>query len=268
MQKIGNTTLNGITFYISENVEDNYRGGGILLKVKNNREESIPISFDGSRYISVSKGVLFLKDTNPLDAKLSSFDTTIPSNSFMDIILFFFETNSKSNIKDGDRIEIHIENLCDLNIIRDNGQWTLVDFIDVIQAQQEKESRISNLNEEINTRIEHFEALEEKVGISIKNINVNIEDERKIKIYYEMLSSSPSGPSCSFSIEAAVYDKQNKIIGHNSIFENGENFLGFEVSSFSVSLDSNIDKIGRIVIYPNIIFSRKKKETTGNLFNQ
>ena len=128
-------------------------------------------------------------------------------------------------------------------MLRNDDQW-------FVQECNEK----LKLEEFINSCIEHFEVIEEKIGISLQNMSASITDDNSIKLYCEVLPLTESGPACSFAIETAVYNKSNKVIGFSNIRREKSDFLGFEIFSFgNVGLSANVDEIGKIVFYPTKI---------------
>jgi hypothetical protein len=231
MQNLKDFDSSGIALDI---VEDHNRN--IILRIFNNSNANIHTALEGSRYISIINGILSLDDTNPIDMEYSSIGQTILPKSFMNVQMSFKITK----IMDSDRIELHLNNVADLILKRNNGTWFVVENNDK-----------KHLSESLDSKIEHLDALEEKFGISLQNLTVNILDQNSIKPYCEVLSTSNKGPVFSFSIEVGIYNKTNKIIGFTSLSKSKEDFLGFEIFSFSkINLEVPIEEIGKIIFYP------------------
>lgn len=231
MQNLKDFDSSGIALDI---VEDHNRN--IILRIFNNSNVNIHTALGGSRYISIINGILSLEGTHPVDMEFSSIGQTILPKSFMNVQMSFKITK----IMDNDRMELHLNNVADLILKRNNGTWFVVENNDK-----------NHLSESLDSKIEHLDALEEKFGISLQNLTVNILDQNSIKPYCEVLSTSNKGPVFSFSIDVGIYNKTNKIIGFTSLSKNKEDFLGFEIFSFStINLEVPVAEIGKIIFYP------------------
>ena len=213
---------------------------GIVLHIENMGKD-IVTAVEGTRYVSVKYGILTLYDAFPLDMKDNSLGQKILSFSFINVGLAFGTADSKMVFQDQDRIDLHLLNIADIILVRDRGKW-------YVQECNEK----YKLEEYLNSRIEHFEVLEDKVGILIQNMSVAIEDDKNLKLNCEVLSSSEKGLLCDISLNVAAYDKNNKIIGFTNDFIYQSDFIGFQIVHFSYfTIDTSIYEINRIVFYPN-----------------
>ena len=229
MEELKFFRINGISLSVIQENSD-----GVVLRIYS-AEKKITTSLEGTRYVSYEKGVLELYDIEPSHMKYASMGETILADSFIDVTMNFQRLTS---VNDKDRINLQLKNIANVIIQRDNGAWYIVEY-----------STEESLEDYINQRIEHFEAIEEKIGISLQNCSVKISDGKYIHPYCEVLSLS-SKEIPDFAIEVAIYDKQNRIIGFSHIDRDGEDFLGFEVFSFNVDIDCPISNIGRVVFYP------------------
>lgn len=230
MQTLKDTQIGNVSFDIFEN------SNNIILRIINNGKP-IKTNIDGSRYISVKRGILKLDRCLPFEMSLDS-GYVISENSFLDTELDF----QLKNIYNGDRIELKILNIADFTLIRQNSTWLVLE-------EHDKES----IKIELDSRIEHYEAIEEKIGLTLQNFSVIVVDENKISLFCEVLSDI-KGPKYSFAIEIAIYNKNNKIVTYGRIEKDKEDFLGFEVFSFrEKSLPISIYEIGKIAFYPTKI---------------
>lgn len=229
MQEFKEINIGGVSFDIFENKNN------IILRIINNGKD-IKTSVCGSRYISTKKGILLLERCYPFDMNYSD-GIIILENSFLDTELDFQLENG--NISNGDRLELKISNIADLMLLRQNNSWF------VLEEHSKEKTKI-----ELDSKIEHYEAVEEKIGISLQNFSVNIINNNTIRLFCEVFSDT-KGPKCSFAVEVAIYDKNSKIVSFSNIKKIKEDFLGFEVFSFSnMSLPISIYEIGKIIFYP------------------
>lgn len=106
----------------------------------------------------------------------------------------------------------------------------------------------STYKRDLKSKIEHFEAIEEQFGITLQNFSVKVEDENSLDLFCEVLALDGKVEKSDFTIEAAIYDSNNDIIYHSSISSN--DFKGFEVYHWTISLDITVDEISKIRIYP------------------
>lgn len=229
MQEFKEINIGGISFDIFENKNN------ITLRIIN-KGKPIQTEIGESRYISTKRGILLLDSCNPFEMKYSGI--LISENSFLDTELDF----QQGNISNGDRLELKVSNITDLILVRQNNSWL------VLEEHSKERIKI-----ELDSKIEHYEAIEEKIGLSLQNFSVNVIDNNTISLFCEVFSDS-KGPKNSFAIEVAVYDKNCKIVSYSNIIKNKEDFLGFEVFSFrEMSLPIPIYEIGKIVFYPTVL---------------
>ena len=86
---------------------------------------------------------------------------------------------------DGDRIELDINEgkFASLRLIRERGQWWIVES-----------TERSTYNRELKSKIEHFESIEEQFGITLQNFSVKVEDENSLKLFCEVLALNGEVP--------------------------------------------------------------------------
>lgn len=206
----------------------------LLMRIQNKRNNSFFINLSGSRYISQKYGILELYQCKPGYLHFDDEKMELISNSFVDFKLDF-ELLEKIN---GDRMELRL-----------NGKLILLELDDenwcVLELPKEKKKNNKNF------MIEHFESLEEKVGIVLQNFSVRVNKKgTELRPFCEVLPYG-DGPYFDFAVEVVAYNKDNEIINFSRIQRNKEDFLGFEVFCFSTMyLDENVSNVDRIVFYP------------------
>lgn len=229
MQSVNEFKIADISFDIAENKNS------IIIRFLNSGPKKVHTALSDSRYISISAGVLHMLKVLPVKLEYSTMGEDIPENSFLNVEISF----GIKKIQDGDRLELRAQNIADVTFIREEGKWYVYHY----NSKRELEDRL-------NSSIEHFETIEEKFGITLQNFSISIVDENEIKMYCEVMSLSENAPYSSFSVEVATYDKSNKIVSHNSIHKAKSDFMGFEVFAFTNILPISVSEIGKIVFYP------------------
>ena len=228
MELLKDKIINGISFEI---IREEYREGysspfRLLLRVTNfnDHKKNIKVKLD---YISKEYGL----------KKVWAPQEFIPDNTFFD---FEFSYEEITHSCDGDRIELEINEgkFATLRLIRERGRWWIVE-------SKERSTYKRNLK----NKIEHFEAIEEKFGITLQNFSVKVEDENSLDLYCEVLALNGKVEKSDFTIEAAIYDSDNDIVFHTSL--SSRDFTGFEIYHFGkIYLDITVDEISKIRIYP------------------
>lgn len=229
MELLKDKLFNGISFEI---IREEYREGyyspfWLFLRVTNftDHKKRINVSIN---YISVKHGL-----------KKFGQEEFIPDNSFVDLEFLY---NDITAACDGDRIEMEINKgqFASLRLIRERGNWMVVES-----------TERSTYNRELKSKIEHFESIEEQFGITLQNFSVKVEDENSLKLFCEVLASNGEIPENDFTINIAIYDNNNDIVYTNSESKYAEEFKGFEVLTFDyIKLDITVDEISKIRIYP------------------
>ena len=229
MNLLKDKKINGITFEI---IREEFREGyscpfWLFLRVTNftDLKKKIDIHLN---YISSKHGL-----------KKSWQQEFIPNNSFVDL-RFLFDDITKAY--DGDRIEMVVNEgkFATLRLIREKGQWSIVESIER-----------NAYNGKLKSKIEHFEAIDEQFGITLQNFSVKVEDENSLNLFCEVLALNGEVPQKGFNVEAAIYDSENSIVFQTSLSKYDGEFKGFEVFNFgTIRLDIPVDEISKIRIYP------------------
>lgn len=228
MELLKEKLINGISFEV---IREEYRKGysspfRLFLRVTNfnDHKKKIKAKLD---YISKEYGL----------KKVWAPQEFIPDNTFFD---FEFSYEEITHSCDGDRIELEINEgkFATLRLIRERGQWWIVE-------SKERSTYKRNLK----NKIEHFEAIEEQFGITLQNFSVKVEDENSLDLYCEVLALNGKVEKSDFTIEVAIYDSDNDIVYHTSL--SSSDFTGFEIYHFGkIYLDITVDEISKIRIYP------------------
>ena len=229
MELLKDKSFKGISFEI---IKEEFREGyscpfGLFLRVTNftDHKKNIDVRMN---YISIKYGL-----------KKSWEQELIPDNSFVDLKFLYDDITA---VYEGDRIEMEINKgkFASLRLIRERGNWMVVESIER-----------STYNRELKNRIEHFEAIDEQFGITLQNFSVKVEDENSLKLFCEVLALNGEVPQEGFNVEVAIYDSDNSIIYQTSLRKYDGDFKGFEVFNFgTISLDIPVNEISKIRFYP------------------
>lgn len=233
MNLLKNKLFNGVSFEI---LKEEYREGysnpfTLQLRISNFNDKKKKIGVK-MKYISIEYG---LKDGSLWD--FGNNERFLEDNSFVDVDVSFADIRKA---KDGDRIEMLVNEgkFATLRLIREKGQWSIVESIER-----------NTYSRQLKSKIEHFEAIEEQFGITLQNFSVKVEDEKSLDLYCEVLALDGKVEKSDFTIEAAIYDSENEIVYHTSL--SSSDFKGFEVYHFGkIYLDITVDEISKIRIYP------------------
>lgn len=176
--------------------------------------------------------------------------TYITPDSFVDVKIQFNVVRKAHN---GDRMEIELRDLALLPLIRCDNQWYwCIDEIEYMRTESglnRDEKKL--LKKQLKSRIEHFESIDEKYGLSLQNFSFEIVDWNTFQLFCEVLGINGGNSEDGFNIEVAIYDLDNDIICLKSISKYNNDFKGFEVFSFGpIKLDIPLDEISKIRIYP------------------
>lgn len=233
MNLLKNKLFNGVSFEIlKEAYKEGYSNPFTLqLRISNFNDKKKKIGVK-MKYISIEYG---LKDGSLWD--FGNNERFLEDNSFVDVDVSFADIRKA---KDGDRIEMVVNEgkFATLRLIREKGQWSIVESIER-----------NTYSRQLKSKIEHFEAIEEQFGITLQNFSVKVEDENSLDLYCEVLALDGKVEKSDFTIEAAIYDSENEIVYHTSL--SSSDFKGFEVYHFGkIYLDITVDEISKIRIYP------------------
>ena len=98
--------------------------------------------------------------------------------------------------------------------------------------------------------IERLTAIEEKLGLDIQNLSINV-DGNYIEILGDIFIDDFSEHS-SISLNATFYDKENKILQTERTTFYQEDFLGFETFDMMWFGYEKIGEIEKIRLYPSV----------------
>ena len=177
-----------------------------------------------------------------LEAENGDYDIVLVE--VCDMTLDFCENyqNEIEQACDGDRMELIVNDgkIASLLLIRDGGKWYIT------------ESRESgSINTNIKNKIEHFEYLDEKFGLTLQKFSVRVIDENSLDLFCEVLAMNGEVSEDGFNIEVAIYDADDNIVKLDSISRYDNDFKGFEVFHFGpIKLDISVEEISKIRIYP------------------
>ena len=233
MQKLIDTIIKGFSISIKDIRLSDEKNLIVVVRFFNTREVRQKLAIEESRMISQNKGILYTERIEPFDVGYNSIGIELLPSSFVDVNMEF----ATEKLLPGDKIELYLYKKAKLLIEYIDNDWYVNDCNELVEGAN------------LTTRVEHFEVLEDKIGIVLQNFSIKIE-KNYISAFCEVLSNG-EGPKCDFSIEVAVYDIDNQIVAFGSIHKNKDDFMGFEVFSFSnLSIDIPLNEISKIVFYP------------------
>lgn len=213
-------------------------GGGELfnvnLRINNLNDIKKKVEID-ARYISVEHGLLHKYYIEGLEIG----GQFLQPNSFVDTQIKYHKIKKSY---DGDRIELEVNKgrIASLLLKKERDQWWIVE-------EKSKDSASKNLK----NKIEHFEYLDEKFGLTLQKFSARVINENSIDLFCEVLSANSEISEEGFNIEVAIYDIDDNIVEHSSISRYDDDFKGFEVFHFGpINLDIPVEEIGKIRFYP------------------
>jgi hypothetical protein len=104
---------------------------------------------------------------------------------------------------------------------------------------------------DISNKIEKILAFEQKLSVEILSLSafLDTDDDEFMAVYLQgEIKSSKNSVDDDFSIVAAVYDSNDRVVATTDHFISSEDFMGFDV--FSMSVDIPTKDISKIKIYP------------------
>ena len=166
MELLKDKEFNGFFFEIQKEgiSEGNFV---IFIRVTNLNDKKKKIAIK-TRYISVEHGLINPKDISPFELKYGLFLLPI---SFVDARIVFY---SIKKAQDGDRMEFVVNDgrIASLLLIRDKGDWYIADAKDR-----------ASINKQLKNRIEHFEYLDEKFGLTLQKFSARVIDENSLDLF-------------------------------------------------------------------------------------
>lgn len=210
----------------------------ITLRITNQSNQSKFVELK-SEYISISKG--WIEEGCDMSHYMHSGQELL-SNSFVDVKISCGGL-TRSIVSDGDRIELGIPQIASLILKRDNSQWFFVECNKIIS------------NDEIKAKIEQFEAIEEKIGITLQNFSVHVKDEQSFDLFIETLITDEE--RCKefpkIPLKLVLYDNDNNVIHMQGLNLYNNRYFIFQVLVFSVNIsESTLSNISKIRIFPSL----------------
>lgn len=220
----------------------NYESYTVILKVTNHsafeKEFNIKI-----RYTSILFGLMVddYKESDNINMTYVRYSTfKIKAGSFGFLEIRFDEIKE---VCDGDRMELEISGKTKLLLVRNNGEWFVFD--------KETKSSVFLTHPELESQIEHFVAIEDRMGITIQNFCVRYSNDGTLYIDFEVLATTDDYYKKSFCIYSVIYDKVNNIVSMENVFTGNEGFKGYgKYSSIFYNFDFPISEIGFIRVFP------------------
>jgi len=99
-------------------------------------------------------------------------------------------------------------------------------------------------------RIERLEAFEERMQIRLENFTIKVDEEKWVRILFEVYPIDGTTIDSNMNIECILYDKENSILEKDYTYITSEDFFGFEVVELNFQEDGIADEIDKIRIYP------------------
>ena len=110
---------------------------------------------------------------------------------------------------------------------------------------------IGQLEKKLLLCVERFEAFEEKLGVSIQNVSVRIDAERKwLTIFCEVYSNDGTNIREYVTIETVLYNNEGLILDQSHTIIGPDKFFGFEVIKEEFREFGIADVVSKIRIYP------------------
>ncbi len=226
-----------------------------FLRIKNTSgtRKKLAIDMDGTRYISAKNGIDYAYKILPYQFSLSTGDF-LPQNSYLDIKIKYKDIQGANN---GDRMEIKLKDFAILPLVLLDNQWYWhTDVIEYIGGEFVLRPPISRAEKimqkkKLKNKIEHFESIDEKFGLTLQNFSFEIIDWNNIKMFCEVIALTDEILEEGFTMNIAIYDNNNDIVYTDSKSVYAEDFKGFDILTFDyIKLDIDIDEISKIRIYP------------------
>lgn len=222
----------------------------IYLKLFNTTNSAKKINLSKATYVTSQREQL------EQDIWLSGYhigEGSIKPNSYKTAGLVFYKSKLKQ-ILENDLVYVSVEvpkegtelSLC----FQNNGKdWNIIEKeqieIEIKQTPKQLEKRLIK-------RIERLEAFEERLGVSIQNLSLKINDSYKwATIFCELHSTNGTTIEKSMKIECVLYDNDGSIIDTETAYVNSDSFFGFELVELNFTgNESKAEQISKIRIYP------------------
>jgi len=222
----------------------------IYLKLHNETDHAKKINLLKATYVTSQREQL------EQDVSLSGYhigEGSIKPNSYKTAGLVFYKSKLKQ-ILENDLVYVSVEipkegtvlSLC----FQNNGkEWNIID-----KEQTEVEIKLTpkQLEKRLIKRIERLEAFEERLGVSIQNLSLKINDSYTwATIFCELHSTNGTTIEKSIKIECVLYDNDGSIIDTESAYVSSDSFFGFELIELNFTgNESKAEQVSKIRIYP------------------
>lgn len=113
----------------------------------------------------------------------------------------------------------------------------------------EKTPDIKRTKTRLKKCIERIEVFEEKLGLSLSNISVNVSSDFRIAIFGEVMTLDGLDLAQSIYINAILYNSEGEIIDKSAISFYKGKFMGFETFEINFYEDNIALEIDRIRLY-------------------
>jgi hypothetical protein len=180
-------------------------------------------------------------------------EDTLKPNSFKKAGLVFYKSKLKS-ISENDIIYITIElpqegTELSISFKMSENKWQMTQ---VENTELEIKLRPKQLEKILLKKIERLEAFEGRLGVSIQNLSLKLEESYVwARLYCELHTINGTKLNESIYLECALYGNDGSILGKQSVFINEDDFFGFEL--VEIAFTGNIEiagQVSKIRIYP------------------
>lgn len=237
------------TFKIETLDLESYVGNiGVKFKITNLSGEDQKVYLKDTRFNSTLKGIVGIGSP---DIHLDFQYFTISAYSFVTELIYFRDVDK---VVEGDVIELVINNCWEIKL-----RYTKLDaaykwlVMESVNNNPMELRHNSDVEKNLIDSIEHFEAMEEKLGVTLQNFSVCVIGKSHLDLFYEMLITGEGVSARCFALQVVIYDKLGKIryTTEENVFS--DSFLGFKVMSHpDICLDMPLTDIGKIRIVPDI----------------
>jgi len=221
----------------------------IYLKIDNKTLKSRKISLLKATYVTIQREQL--EQDIWLPGYITGDDNLRP-NSFKKAGLVFYKSKLKT-ISDSDVIYISIELVqegveLNLSFQKTGNNW-------VLTSNEKKEIKIElepeQLIKKLHSCIERLEVFEERIGLSIQNISIKIENyDKSFTLLCEVIPINGTTIKEPLRIECVLYNNAGLIIGKNERNFVPENFFGFKVIEMPLCKKEIAQQVNKIRLYP------------------
>ncbi|MCB0539722.1 MAG: hypothetical protein KDE33_19555 [Bacteroidetes bacterium] len=222
----------------------------LYLKLDNQTSQTKKINLLKATYVAKNREQL------EQDIWLSGYiigEDNLKPNSFKKAGLVFYKSKLKK-ISENDLLYVSIE------LPKDGAELTLCfqykgnewSIINTEQTEIEIKLTPKQFEKRLIKKIERLEAFEERLGVSLQNLSLKIDDSYIwATIYCEVHSTNGTTLEDALNIECVLYDNDGSIIDKKSAYIDSDDFFGFELIELTFTGDISIaEQVSKIRIYP------------------